>query len=70
MPTPASILFADIEALFAARGASILEREGSRVKTTLAGEQWRAHCPHPGLEAKRYQTEEARDLLERLGIPP
>ena len=70
LPTPASIPFSDIEALLVALGASILEREGSRVKITLLGEQWRAHRPHPGKEAKRYQVEEARELLERLGIHP
>lgn len=69
-PTSASVVFADIEALFKALGGSISEREGSRVKIELKGEQWRCHRPHPGKEAKRYQIEEARELLERLGILP
>lgn len=33
-------------------------------------EQWRCHRPHPGKEAKRYQVEEARELLERAGVTP
>ena len=70
LPTPASIVFADIEALLKALGAKVLEREGSRVKVELQGEQWRAHRPHPGKEAKRYQVEEVRELLERLGVHP
>jgi hypothetical protein len=70
LPTPASVVFADIEALLKALGAKILQREGSRVKIELRGEQWRAHRPHPGKEAKRYQVEEVRELLERLGIHP
>ena len=69
-PTSASIVFADIEALIKALGGSISEREGSRVKMELKGEQWRCHRPHPGKEAKRYQVEEARELLERVGVLP
>lgn len=69
-PTLASIPFADIEALFKALGGTVVEREGSRVKIELFGEQWRCHRPHPGKEAKRYQIEEARELLQRVGVIP
>ena len=70
LPTSASVVFADIEALLKAIGAKVLEREGSRIKVEFQGEQWRAHRPHPGKEAKRYQVEEVRELLERLGVRP
>lgn len=69
-PTSASIVFADIEALIKALGGTVTEREGSRVRIVLKGEQWRCHRPHPGKEAKRYQVEEARELLERAGVLP
>lgn len=69
-PTSATIRFSDIEALTAALGGTVTEREGSRVKIEFRGEQWRCHRPHPGKEAKRYQVEEARELLERVGITP
>ena len=69
-PTSASIVFADIEALIKALGGSVSEREGSRIRIELNGEQWRCHRPHPGKEAKRYQVEEARELLERAGVQP
>jgi hypothetical protein len=69
-PTLASIVFADIEALVKALGGTVAEREGSRVKIELLGHQWRCHRPHPGKEAKRYQVEEARELLERAGVNP
>jgi hypothetical protein len=69
-PTSASIVFADIEALIKALGGAVTEREGSRVKIELLGEQWRCHRPHPGKEAKRYQVEEARELLARAGVLP
>lgn len=67
-PTLASIAFSDIEALIKALGGKLMEREGSRLKLELEGEQWRCHRPHPGKEAKRYQVEEVRELLERVGV--
>lgn len=69
-PTSPSIVFADIEALIVGLGGEVHEREGSRVKILLNGEQWRCHRPHPGKEAKGYQVEEARELLERVGVKP
>jgi len=63
-------VFSDIEALLVALGGQVHEREGSRVKITIKGEQWRCHRPHPGKEAKRYQVEEIRELLERIGEQP
>ena len=70
LPTSAAVVFADIEALLNALNAKVLEREGSRIKVELRGEQWRAHRPQPGKEAKRYQVEEVREMLERLGVRP
>lgn len=69
-PTLALIVFADIESLVKALGGTVLEREGSRVSVQLMGEEWRCHRPHPGKEAKRYQVEQARDLLDRAGVRP
>ena len=69
-PTPATITFADIESLIKTLGGIVSEREGSRIKIELKGEQWRCHRPHPGKEAKRYQVEEARELFERVGVKP
>ena len=69
-PISPSIVFTDIEALLVALGGQVHEREGSRVKITIKDEQWRCHRPHPGKEAKRYQVEEIRELLERIGVHP
>ena len=69
-PTSPSVVFSDIEALVKALGGNIHEREGSRVKLVLGGHEWRCHRPHPGKEAKRYQVEEARALLEQAGVKP
>jgi HicA toxin of bacterial toxin-antitoxin, len=69
-PTSPSVVFSDIEALIVALGGAVMERAGSRVKITLQSEQWHCHRPHPGKEAKRYQVEEARELLEHAGVKP
>lgn len=69
-PTSAAIVFSDIEALAKALGGTVAEREGSRVRIELRGEVWRCHRPHSGKEAKRYQVEEFRELLFRLGVAP
>ncbi len=69
-PISPSIVFTDIESLLVALGGQVHEREGSRVKITIKDEQWRCHRPHPGKEAKRYQVEEIRELLERIGVHP
>ncbi len=69
-PTLGNIIFADIEALIVALGGAVSERSGSRIKITLQNEQWHCHRPHPGKEARRYQVEEARELLRRVGIEP
>ena len=69
-PTMGGIVFSDIEALIRSLGGEVLEREGSRVKIALGGHEWRCHRPHPGKEARRYQVEEARELLERAGVKP
>jgi hypothetical protein len=69
-PTSVSIVFADIESLIKSLGGVVAERAGSRVRIELNGELWRCHRPHPGKEAKRYQVEEAREFLERVGVLP
>ena len=69
-PTSSSVVFSQIEALVIALGGSVTERDGSRVRISLQGEHWHCHRPHPGKEARRYQAEEARELLERAGVKP
>ena len=70
LPTLASIVFADIESLVRGLGGSVVEREGSRVKLILNGQELRCHRPHPGKEAKRYQVEDARAFFEHAGVKP
>jgi hypothetical protein len=69
-PTSPSIPFVDIEALVLALGGSVNERGGSRIRIDLGDDHWHCHRPHPGKEARRYQVEEARVMLERNGVRP
>lgn len=67
VPTSASINFSDIEKLLDALGAKVLEGRGSRVSFELDGEEIFFHRPHPQKEAKKYQVEDVREFLKRLG---
>ena len=69
-PTPASIVFADIEALLAAVGCEMEEGAGSRVAFIRGTARLYMHRPHPGKEAKRYQVEAVREFLETQEIRP
>ena len=69
-PTPASIVFADIEALLAAVGCELEEGAGSRVAFIRGTARLYMHRPHPGKEAKRYQVEAVREFLETQEIRP
>ena len=67
-PTSGSLKFADIENLFVSMGAKIKEGRGSRVAFIFQnGTKWEEHRPHPQKEAKKYQVESARRVLQKLG---
>lgn len=69
-PVPTSLEWRDIEALFLAAGARIVEGRGSRVRYELNGVVATFHRPHPEKEAKPYQVPDARRFLEQAGIEP
>lgn len=69
-PTSPKILFGDVLALFVAVGGHIREGEGSRVVLELSHRRLYLRRPHPGKEAKRYQVEALRALLESEGVSP
>ena len=60
----------DIEKLFIALGALMVEGNGSRVTFSLNGVTADFHRPHPGKEAKRYQIVDTREFLTKAGIDP
>ena len=69
-PTKANLRFADIESLLVSLGGTISEGAGSRMSVTISGKSVFFHRPHPGKEAKKYQVENAREFLQRIGIKP
>jgi hypothetical protein len=70
IPTRVNVRFSDLVALIVALGGEVREGAGSRVAFELRGRRLYLHRPHPGHEAKRYQVEEARELLRSLEIKP
>jgi hypothetical protein len=69
-PTPGSLEWRRIEALFVALNAKVIEGDGSRVSFIINDEKGDFHRPHPGKEAKRYQVRNAKDFLTRAGVTP
>lgn len=69
-PTPKTLEWMKIEALFVALGAQTIEGNGSRVRFILNGDAISFHRPHPQKEAKAYQVRDAREFLDRLGFRP
>ena len=67
-PTPASLEWRRIEALFVALGCNVVEGAGSAVTFEKGGARAYFHRPHPAKEAKRYQVRDARAFLERIGV--
>lgn len=70
MPTKVNIKFADIESLFVSLNGKITEGAGSRMSVTVSVETVFLHRPHPGKEAKKYQVENTREFLKKIGVEP
>ena len=69
-PVSGSIRWADIEALFAALGAELSEREGSRVGVFLFGEVRVFHRPHPSPDTDKGAVASIRKWLDEHGVKP
>lgn len=69
-PTPATLEWHRIEALFSACGAKTIEGSGSRVRFVFNNVVATFHRPHPEKEAKPYQVKDAKMFLEKIGITP
>ncbi len=69
-PVPASIGWKDIESLFIAIEAELIEGRGSRVRFQKQSIIATFHRPHPQKEAKPYQVQDARTFLKQLGVEP
>lgn len=69
-PVSASIRWKEIEALFAALGAEIQEREGSRIAVILFGQVKVFHRPHPEPTTDKGAVASVRTWLEQNTITP
>jgi hypothetical protein len=69
-PVPTTLAWKQIEMLFIAVGAQVIEGSGSRVRFELNGVVATFHRPHPQKEAKPYQVRDARRFLEQAGVKP
>lgn len=69
-PVSGSIRWQEIEALFAALGAEISEREGSRVGVYLFGEVRVFHRPHPTPDTDKGAVASIRKWLDSHGVRP
>ena len=67
-PTSAKIAWVDIERLLVGVGCAIIEGSGSRVRFENRGVVASFHRPHPSKEAKKYQIEDVREYLVKLGV--
>lgn len=69
-PTSGTIKWSEIESLFVALGAEILEREGSRVAVVLFNEVKVFHRPHPSPETDKGAVNSIRNWLNNNGVTP
>jgi len=69
-PVSANIRWSDIEALLLDLGASIEEREGSRVHVDLFGQDRIFHRPHPSPNTDKGAVASLRKWLEQNGVKP
>ncbi len=69
-PISGSIKWVDIEAMFVALGAEIIEREGSRVAVILFNEVKVFHRPHPTPYTDKGAVSSIRKWLENHGVTP
>lgn len=69
-PVRANVLWADVEALFLAAGASVSEGRGSRVRVSLDGVDAVFHRPHPQKETDKGALKSVRRFLTEAGHAP
>jgi hypothetical protein len=69
-PTSGSIRWSEIEALFEALGAELIEREGSRIGVVLFGQVRVFHRPHPSPDTDKGAVASIRAWLDSHGVKP
>jgi hypothetical protein len=69
-PVSANIKWTDIEALFSALGAELIEREGSRIEVFLFKEVRVYHRPHPIPDTDKGAVASIRKWLKENEVLP
>ena len=69
-PTRSNVVWKDIESLFHALDATVLEGEGSRVGVLLNGVRAVFHRPHPTKETDKGALVSVRRFLTEAGVKP
>lgn len=69
-PTPAGVKWPDVVGLFEELGATMTEREGSRVAVALFGQIKVMHRPHPSPDVDKGAVASIRKWLEDNGVSP
>lgn len=69
-PVNGSIKWADIESLFYALGADVMQLQGSRIAVVLFGEVKVFHRPHPSPDTDKGAVVSIRKWLEVQGVTP
>jgi hypothetical protein len=69
-PQSGSVKWTDMESFLVSLGAITKEREGSRVKITLFGEEKVFHKPHPSPDMAKAAVADIRNWLEKNDIRP
>lgn len=67
-PVKPNILWSDIEKLFVALGATVMEGAGSRVCVLLNGARAVFHRPHPEKETEKGAIRSVRQFLKNAGV--
>ncbi len=70
LPVSANIKWLDLEALFGALGAELIEREGSRIEVFLFNEVRIYHRPHPRPDTDKGAVVSIRKWLKKNGVRP
>ena len=69
-PVRSNVLWADVEALFRAAGATLSEGRGSRMRISLNGVDAVFHRPHPRKETDKGALKSVRRFLMEAGVRP
>ena len=69
-PVRSNVLWADVESLFRAAGATISEGRGSRRRISLYGVDAVFHRPHPRKETDKGALKSVRRFLMEAGVRP